>query len=85
MNISSPCEKTPIQTDNSVAEKIQPLVSIQIVTWNRKKELVRAIESTLNQTYPNVEIVVVDNASTDGTAQAIAQQFPQVRLGQLHK
>ena len=43
-----------------------PLVSIAIVTWNRKDDLSKAIESCQNQTYKNIEIVVADNASLDG-------------------
>src|SRR5262245_41093734 len=57
-----------------------PFVSILIVTWNRREELARAIQSALVQTYPAKEIVVVDNASTDGTDQMVRQQFPTVRM-----
>jgi len=57
-----------------------PLVSIEIVTWNRKAELSRCLESVRAQTYPQCEIVVVDNASTDGTAELVASAFPEVRL-----
>jgi GT2 family glycosyltransferase len=57
-----------------------PLVSILIVTWNRRRDLSRSIESALGQSYPNIEVVVVDNASTDGTAEMVALDFPQVHL-----
>jgi hypothetical protein len=57
-----------------------PLVSIQIVTWNRRDELFRCLESAFVQTWPNCEVVVVDNASTDGTADMVAQEFPRARL-----
>ena len=57
-----------------------PLVTIEIVTWNRKDELFRCIESAIAQTHPRCEIVVVDNASTDGTPDMVALEFPQVRL-----
>ncbi len=57
-----------------------PLVSILIVTWNRRRELPRAIESALNQTYSSIEVVVVDNASTDGTADEVRARFSQVSL-----
>ena len=57
-----------------------PLVTIEIVTWNRKDELFRCLESALAQTHPHCEIVVVDNASTDGTPDMVACEFPQVRL-----
>ena len=62
-----------------------PLVSIQIVTWNRRDELARCLESALAQTYKNIEIVVVDNASTDDSAQMVGQEFPNVRLVRVEK
>ena len=57
-----------------------PLVSILIVTWNRRRELPRAIESALSQTYSSIEVVVVDNASTDGTADEVRARFSQLSL-----
>ena len=57
-----------------------PFVSILIVTWNRRRELSRAIESAMQQSYSSIEIVVVDNASTDGTADEVRTRFPQVTL-----
>jgi len=49
-----------------------PLVSIIIITYNDRKYIGNAIESALGQTYPNCEIIVVDDGSTDGTDQFIA-------------
>lgn len=51
-----------------------PLVSVCIASYNHEAYIGEAIESTLAQTYPNVEIVVVDDASQDGTA-AIVRDF----------
>ncbi|MDZ7721157.1 MAG: glycosyltransferase [Balneolaceae bacterium] len=51
----------------------QPLVSAIITTKNRADLLPRAIESVLNQTYKNIEIIVVDDGSTDDTAAVIAE------------
>lgn len=44
-----------------------PLVSIAIITYNQKEYLRECIESCLTQDYPNFEIVVADDCSTDGT------------------
>jgi len=62
-----------------------PLVSILIVTRNRRRDLVRAIRSALLQDYPRCEVVVVDNASSDGTAEMVRQDFSEVRLICSHK
>jgi glycosyltransferase involved in cell wall biosynthesis len=45
----------------------KPLVSILIPVYNRQDLIVEAAESALNQTYQNIEIIIVDNASTDNT------------------
>ncbi len=52
----------------------KPLVSIGLPTHNRAPSLRRSIESALTQDYPNLELVISDNASTDET-QAICKEF----------
>lgn len=44
-----------------------PLVSVLIVTYNQKEYLKECIESVLNQDYENIEIIVADDCSQDGT------------------
>lgn len=58
------------------------LVSILIPVFNREEIISETIESALNQSYDNIEVIVVDNASTDGTwdqVQNIAKSDTRVR------
>ncbi len=59
--------------------KQSPLVSVVIPTFNSERYVGEAIKSALEQSYPAVEVVVVDGGSTDGTA-AVVQEFPGVRF-----
>lgn len=52
-----------------------PLVSVIITTYNREKFLNKAIESVFNQTYKNIEILVVDDGSINKYAEPICKQF----------
>jgi glycosyltransferase involved in cell wall biosynthesis len=54
----------------------KPLVSIGLTVWNGEAYLAKAIESVLAQTYENLEMVVLDNLSTDTTS-AICLQFAE--------
>jgi glycosyltransferase involved in cell wall biosynthesis len=51
-----------------------PLVSVIIPTFNRKDLLLRAVRSVVQQSYRPLEVVVVDDCSTDGTVEALAEQ-----------
>ncbi len=48
-----------------------PLISIITVVFNGKKYLEETIQSVINQTYPNVEYIIIDGGSTDGTLEII--------------
>jgi GT2 family glycosyltransferase len=56
------------------------LVSVTIVTYNSGRFIKRCLESVLEQKYPNLEVVIVDNASTDGTVDILEQFEEQCRI-----
>ncbi|GAB4149191.1 MAG: glycosyltransferase family A protein [Patescibacteria group bacterium] len=55
----------------------QPLVSVIIACKNTAEYFDKCLQSVINQTYSNIEIIVVDNFSTDGTYE-IAQKYTSV-------
>jgi hypothetical protein len=61
---------------------VRPKISVILVNYNSGAGLERCLTSLLNTNSKNdeVEFILIDNASTDGSAQAIARCFPQVRL-----
>jgi len=62
---------------------MHPLVSVICLCYNHERFLHEALDSVINQTYPNLEILVVDDASTD-TSPALLQQYqvrhPEIKL-----
>lgn len=58
---------------------MQPLVSILICAFNAEKTIAETLESVMAQTWPNTEIIVADDGSTDRTAE-IVRQFKAVTL-----
>jgi len=67
-----------------IVEKMTtPLVSICIPVFNTVKYIGKTIESVLDQQYSNIEILVQDNASTDGTwelLESLAYDHPQIKI-----
>lgn len=66
--------------EDSRSSATTPRVAVVIVSFETRELTLRAIESVERSTGVDPEIWVVDNASTDGTAQAIRVRFPAVRL-----
>jgi len=54
-----------------------PLIYAVTLNWNGRDQTLECIASLSRLTYPNVRLLVVDNASTDGSPQAIAARFPR--------
>ena len=58
----------------------RPLVSVVIPNWNGAHHLRVCLDALRAQTYPYVEVVLVDNASTDGSQMFVTEGYPEVRL-----
>lgn len=58
----------------------ESLVSVGIVTWNNERHLRPCLAALSSQTYRNLELIIVDNASQDRSAQLAAEILPQGRL-----
>lgn len=70
-------KKSMEETERSL---MKPLVSITTATYNSEKTLARTIESVLNQTYGNIEYIIVDGVSKDRTlqiAEGYCEKFEQ--------
>ena len=65
-------------TEHKNAAEIEPLVTIAIVVRNAVKDFAATFRSIEEQTYPNIEIVVVDSASTDGTLELIREREARI-------
>jgi len=58
--------------------KSQPTVYAVLLTWNQRADTLECLESLFRMSYPDLRVVLVDNASTDGTLLAVLERFPQV-------
>ena len=68
--------------------KYIPLVSVVIPTFNSENFVTEALNSVINQTYSNFEVILVDDASTDNTVDVISQYVkndPRIILEQLRE
>ena len=57
-----------------------PKVSVVIPTYDRIETLPRSLDSVINQTFSDWELIVVDDGSTDGTDEMVLRDYPDVRL-----
>lgn len=56
------------------------LISVIIVNYNGKHLLKECIQSILSQSYPNIEIIMIDNASVDGSAEFVKELFHDIKI-----
>jgi rhamnopyranosyl-N-acetylglucosaminyl-diphospho-decaprenol beta-1,3/1,4-galactofuranosyltransferase len=74
---------TPAGTDTKIHN--DPLVAAVVVTHNRRNLLLESLTAVHAQTRVPTEVIVVDNACTDGTAAAVRARFPAVHLARLER
>lgn len=71
-----------VQSENNMGDgcSISPAakISIIIVNWNGKNDTLECLESLSKIDYPNFDVIVVDNGSSDGSVGAIRSRFPEV-------
>lgn len=71
--------------DSLEMKRIRLRVSVIIPSWQQKDLLDHCLRSLETQTFKDFETVVVDNGSTDGTAELVTQKFPQTKLVKLER
>jgi GT2 family glycosyltransferase len=58
----------------------EPLVSLHIVVRNGENYIRHCLDAVRRQTYRNIEVTILDNASTDATADIVAREYPAYKL-----
>jgi GT2 family glycosyltransferase len=64
---------------------VNPSVASVTVAYNAARVLPQQMEALLRQTHPLQELIVIDNASTDGTGSMLAERYPQVTVMRMTK
>lgn len=59
---------------------VNGLVSISIVAWNSKEYIGKCLDCVSMQTYPDIEVTVIDNNSVDGTVEYLKKNYSDIRL-----
>ena len=57
-----------------------PRIAIIILNWNGKEDTIECLESLKHITYPNYEILLVDNGSTDGSVECFRSRYPGIEI-----
>jgi len=55
-------------------------ISIIIVNWNRKKDVLELLSDIGRQSYPKIETIIIDNGSKDGSVEAFKRRFPKAKV-----
>ena len=59
---------------------LRPLVYVVTLTWDQREDTIKCLGSLSQITYPHYRLLLVDNASVDGTVEAVRVRFPDVEV-----
>src|SRR5690606_21427211 len=76
---NEPRDPTPMTPDASSPDH-RPLLSVLLVNYNGKHHLEECLSSIRGQDFADHEVVLVDNASRDGSVAFVRERFPEVRV-----
>lgn len=68
------------QRQSRLQNPTSPIASVIIPNWNGAHHLPLCLDALRAQTYSPLEVILVDNASTDGSQSLVAEQYPEARL-----
>ena len=80
LNNNLTTKPSALQTKNNFdnSDEQKPLVTVVTVVFNAKSHLEKTIQSVIQQTYENIEYIIIDGASTDGTLEIIKKYEDQI-------
>src|SRR5712691_10573682 len=73
-------ERMPLSFDRPKEMAPPPLVTVVVVTRNRRNDNIECIQSVLDSNYLQLEVIMVDNGSRDGTLEVVKEKFPSIRV-----
>ncbi len=79
-NWAGPARSTCTECERSNMFAMTPKVSTVVVTFNSREDILDCLGSVLREKVDDHELLVVDNASRDGTADLVRSQYPEVRV-----
>jgi GT2 family glycosyltransferase len=75
----------PVESHPEMQESSDPSVAAVIVNWNQPELTAECIHSLLGQAGIEIQIILVDNGSSDGSTQILRQKFPDIQIQATHE
>ena len=77
------CKQEKLMYSEKIYDIYEPFISIILPSYNKEKELVKSIRSIQNQSFKNIEIIIVDDCSTDNSKEIykkLLESDPRIRV-----